>query len=444
MTTRLIHVRQMSKLAGPIILANLAAPILGFVDTAVIGQLGQTHLLGALALASMVFSLLFWVFGFLRMGTTAMVAQAKGGGNREETQRLLIRAVLLGTGLGILICALQVPLAQLIFGLSGASAGVKEATLTYYQIRIWGAPLHLAILGITGFLLGQQRTSLVLLLQIVLNLSNILLDLIFVLMLDWAVAGVAAATLIAEGITLAVAGYLLTTQFQWQGFKPDMAQLLDLEALGRFFRVNRDIMIRTFCLIIAFAWFTDQGARLGDISLAANLILMQFVTFSAFFIDGFAIAGESMVGEAKGARNLRAIRATVHAAFFTGGCIAILMSLTFFMISDWGFSLLSTQPEIIETAQRYSLWVLATPLISFPAYILDGLFIGTTRTREMRQAMIASLGIYLVAWFLTTDLLNHGLWLSLMIYYGARAISLGYYYPRLYWFDDDVIKEPSK
>jgi multidrug resistance protein, MATE family len=444
MITRFTNIRQMSKLAGPIILANLAAPILGFVDTAVIGQLGETHLLGALALASMVFSLLFWIFGFLRMGTTAMVAQAKGGGNREETQLLLIRAMLLGTGLGILICALQGPLAQLIFGLSGASAAVKEATLTYYQIRIWGAPIHLTILGITGFLLGQQRTSLVLLLQVILNLSNILLDLIFVLIFDWGVAGVAAATLIAECITLAVAGYLLIKQFPWQGFKPDIAQLLDLEALGRFFRINRDIMIRTFCLILAFAWFTDQGARLGDISLAANLILMQFVTFSAFFIDGFAIAGESMVGEAKGARNLKALRATVHAAFITGGCIALLMSLTFFIIADWGFSLLSAQPIIIETAQRYSLWMLATPLISFPAYILDGLFIGTTRTREMRQAMIASLGIFLMTWFLTADLLNHGLWLSLMIYYVARALSLGYYYPRLYWFDDDVIKEPSQ
>ncbi|MGB2239340.1 MAG: MATE family efflux transporter [Pseudomonadales bacterium] len=444
MIARFDHVRQMSKLAGPIILANLAAPILGFVDTAVIGQLGQTHLLGALALASMVFSLLFWIFGFLRMGTTAMVAQAKGRGEPKETQWLLIRAVLLGSGLGILICALQAPLAHVIFGLSGASAAVKEATLTYYDIRIWGAPLHLAILGITGFLLGQQRTSLVLLLQVILNLSNILLDLIFVLVLDWAVAGVAAATLVAEGVTLTVAVYLLITQFQWRGFKLDIDQLLHLEAMGVFFRVNRDIMIRTFCLISAFAWFTDQGARLGDMSLAANLILMQFVTFSAFFIDGFAIAGESMVGEAKGARNLKALRATVHGAFITGGAIALLMSLTFFITADWGFSLLTTQDSVLETANRYSLWMFMTPLISFPAYILDGLFIGTTRTREMRQAMIVSLGIYLVAWFLTSELLNHGLWLSLMIYYVARAITLGYYYPRLYWFDDDVTKEPLK
>ena len=282
--------RRLYQIAGPIILANLATPLLGMVDTAVIGQLGQTQLLGALALGAMIFNLVFWGFGFLRMGTTALVAQAKGRADLAAIRDHLSRSLLLAVVLGLLLCLLQQPIANLIFSTTGASPGVENAAATYYRIRIWGAPLHLMLLAMMGYLLGQHASRCVLVLQLILNITNIILDLVFVVLLDWSVEGVAAATLIAETVTLIAGFWILSRHFKFFSGAFNPTQIFALKAGKALFRVNRDIMIRTLCLIFAFAWFTDQGARLGDLSLAANLILMQFVTFSAFFIDGFAIA----------------------------------------------------------------------------------------------------------------------------------------------------------
>lgn len=432
------------QIAGPIILANLATPLLGMVDTAVIGQLGETHLLGALALGAMIFNLVFWGFGFLRMGTTALVAQAKGRADPTAIRNHLSRSLLLAVFLGVLLCLLQQPIASLIFSTTGASPGVEAAAATYYQIRIWGAPLHLMLLAMMGYLLGQQASRYVLILQLILNLTNILLDLIFVVLLEWSVEGVAAATLIAEAVTLIAGFWILGHHFNFFSGAFNPAQILELKAIKALFRVNRDIMIRTLCLIFAFAWFTDQGARLGDLSLAANLILMQFVTFSAFFIDGFAIASESIMGEAHGKRDRHAANDIIRAAFFNGGLLALLLSVALFFLSPGIMQLLTSSPTVINEATEFSLWMVATPLISFAAYIYDGLFIGATKTAEMRTAMVVSLLVYLLAWRLTQSFENHGLWLALMIYYVARAVSLGYYQRRLYEFLDQDVKTTEK
>ncbi len=432
--------QRLHRLAGPIILANLATPLLGMVDTAVIGQLGQTHLLGALALAAMIFNLVFWGFGFLRMGTTALVAQAKGRADPASIRDHLSRSLLLAAGLGCLLCLLQQPIASLIFSTTGASAGVEDAAAEYYRIRIWGAPLHLMLLAMMGYLLGQQASRYVLILQLILNITNIVLDVVFVAFLDYSVAGVAAATLIAEAITLGVGFWILTRHFKFFSGAFSPARIFELKALQELFRVNRDIMIRTLCLIFAFAWFTDQGARLGDLSLAANLILMQFVTFSAFFIDGFAIASESIMGEAHGKKDRAATTGIIRAAFVNGALLAALLSLAFFFLSPWVMMLLTSNLSVIQEASRLSLWMVATPLVSFAAYIYDGLFIGATKTREMRSAMVMSLCVYLSAWWLTQSFENHGLWLALMIYYVARALSLAWYQSRLYEFLDQEPK----
>ena len=432
--------RRLYQIAGPIILANLATPLLGMVDTAVIGQLGEPQLLGALALGAMIFNLVFWGFGFLRMGTTALVAQAKGRADPAAIRDHLSRSLLLAVVLGLFLCLLQQPIASRIFSTTGASSGVEGAAATYYQIRIWGAPLHLMLLAMMGYLLGQQASRYVLVLQLILNITNIILDLVFVVLLEWSVEGVAVATLIAEAVTLIAGFWILGRHFKFFKGPFNPAQIFALEAVTALFRVNRDIMIRTLCLIFAFAWFTDQGARLGDLSLAANLILMQFVTFSAFFIDGFAIASESIMGEAHGMRDRRAADDIIRAAFINGGLLAFALSIGFLFLSPWMMWLLTNSPEVIDEATRFSLWMVATPLISFAAYIYDGLFIGATKTSEMRTAMMVSLLVYLAAWWLTQSLENHGLWLALMIYYVARAVSLGYYQRRLFDFKDHDVK----
>ena len=427
-------IQRLLSLAGPIILANLASPLLGLVDTAVIGQLGDVVLLGALALATMIFNFIFWGFGFLRMGTTALVAQAKGRKDNQAATDVLMRSLLLASLLGITLWLIQQPLHALVFSLTGASQAVEAATSTYYQIRIWGAPIHLMILAIMGYLLGQQRTRQVLLLQVILNGSNIIFDLVFVVFLNWSVAGVAAATLLAEVITLFLAFAIVFQPLLSHRAQLFNARLLDWPSLKTMLSIHRDIMIRTLCLIFAFAWFTDSGARLGDDFLAANLLLMQFVTFSAFFIDGFAMAGESLIGEAHGQANPTSIQTVIRAVFLSGAGIASLLTLGFFLFSAPILHLLTTNREIVEVALEHQIWMLLTPLISFPAYIYDGLFIGATKTREMRNAMLIALAVYLIAWFLTQSLLNHGLWLALMIYYVARASSLAYYHLTLYRF----------
>ncbi|MBD3648305.1 MAG: MATE family efflux transporter, partial [Pseudomonadales bacterium] len=290
-------------IAWPIILSNLSTPLLGLVDTAVIGNLGDPALIGAIAVGAMIFSFLYWGFGFLRMGTTGLVAQATGAGDTEEVKASFYRAFMVGALVGSLLLVLQVPIAGIAFGIIDGSADVEAAALTYFHIRIWGAPLSLAHLAIVGFLLGQQSTRWLLAIQILLNGTNILLDFVFVVGFGWEVAGIAAATVIAEFIALMVGIVVVLRHIRSNaaGIGLSPARLTRIEDLKRMFVVNRDIMIRTLCLIFAFAWFTNEGARSGDVILAANAILMQFVSFSAFFLDGFALSGEALVGNAIGA-----------------------------------------------------------------------------------------------------------------------------------------------
>lgn len=426
---------KLSRLAAPIILANLASPLLGLVDTAVIGHLGDATLLAALALATMIFNFIFWGFGFLRMGTTALVAQARGRSDLRAANDILGRSLLLAVALGGLLWLIQIPLQLLVFHLTGASEAVERSASTYYEIRIWGAPVHLMLLGVMGYLLGQQRTGEVLALQIFLNSSNIVLDLIFVVGLDYGVGGVAAGTVSAELITLIVAYRWLTAASRRDGEGLVIERLFNFVAIKKLIAVNRDIMIRTLSIIFAFAWFTDRGARLGDDYLAANLLLMQFVAFSAFFIDGFAIASESLMGEAHGRAKRSEVTAIIRSAFVAGLGIATLLTLCFVFIQAPTLNALTSNQTIVDLANDYALWMLLTPLISFAAYIYDGLFIGATKTRAMRNAMLVSLLIYLLAWFFTQNLYNHGLWLALMIYYVARAGSLAYHHNELYQFN---------
>lgn len=425
------------QVAWPIIVSNIAGPTLGLVDTAVIGRTGDAAAIGGLAIGAMIFSFLYWGFGFLRMGTTGLVSQADGAGDNEEVTLTVVRALIIGISVGLVLILLQLPVGSLSFTLTQGSAAAEAHASTYYAIRIWGAPASIAILGIMGYFLGVQQTKTALLLAAFLNTLNIILDVTFVMVLGWGIAGVATGTVIAEVTTIALGGFLVLRSLRkrqpdFQLSMIDPVRLRSRAALIKTFAVNRDIMIRTLCLIFAFAWFTNAGARQGDDVLAANYILMQMVTFAAFFLDGFALAGESMVGGAIGAKDRRgfdkAVRFSTELAFAT----SLFLSIVFFIAGPSIIDLLSDVESVRPVAIAFLPWAILSPIVAVWCYQLDGIFIGATRTVAMRNAMIASLAIYLAAaWGLMPLLGNNGLWAAMFIFFIARAVTLLVAYPAL-------------
>ena len=433
-TSKTVNRRQVLMIAWPIIISNLSTPLLGLVDTAVVGNLGDPALIGAIAVGSLIFNFLFWGFSFLRMGTTGLIAQALGASDHAEVKATLYRGLGLAIFIGASLCLLQLPILKLAFGLIEGSDAVESAAQDYFSIRIWAAPASLVHLVILGYLLGQQRASAILGLQLLLNGTNIGLDFLFVIGFDWGVSGVAAATAIAEFLAVTFGLYLVYSdlRFNYRTNLVSLAELLEVRRLRRLLLVNRDIMIRTLSLIFALAWFTNEGATQGDVLLASNAILMQFVAFSAFFLDGYALAGESLTGRAVGKREPRELDLTIRYISELGAATAIMLTIGILAFGSPIIELLTTTQAVRETSQMYLVWAAATPIISVWCFLLDGVFIGATCTREMRNAMVASLAIYLAAFYLLTQHWNnHGLWLSLMIYYIARALTLLAYLGRV-------------
>lgn len=425
------------KIAWPIVLSNASVPLLGLADTFVIGNLGDAALIGAIAVGAMIFSFVYWGFGFLRMGTTGLVAQAAGARDEEEVRATLARAMMIAGVIGLTLILVQWPLRMAAFGLFDGSPAVETNAAFYFKIRIWGAPATLASYAILGFLIGLQKSRVALVLQLFLNGLNILLDIIFVIGFGWGVAGVAAGTLIAE-VSAAVLGLALIIRLLHQrnphhGLKRiAAAKLFHRETMVKTLSVNSDIMIRTLCLIFAFAWFTNQGAKSGDVVLAANAILLQFVTFSAFFLDGFAFSAESLVGKSFGARDAGELKRAVLYSTQLAVATALGVSLILALFGVPAINFLTNVEAVREAAGHFLPWAVAAPLASIWCFQLDGIFIGATRTADMRNAMVLSLGIYLVAWyFLQGAYGNHGLWAALTLFYIVRAATLYRRYPDL-------------
>ena len=425
--------RRILIVAWPIILSSISVPLLALVDTAVIGNLGDAALLGAIAIGGMIFNFIYWGFGFLRMGTTGLIAQEVGREHWLNVRAILYRAGLLGILIGVSLVLTQSLIASAAFSIIDGSHSVESAAMEYFQIRILGAPISLANLAIIGFLLGCQDTRGLLVIQVSVNLINIVLDLLFVVVFNMNVTGVALASVLAEIFALGLGMIFVAGQLRRQGLsiRPAWVEVWQPQALFRMLAVNRDIMIRTLSLTFGFAWFTNQGAAGGDITLAANTVLIQFVTFSAFFLDGIALAAETLVGQAIGARRRRLVERIIVLSTHLSIATAIMMAIVIYLTGNLVISVLTNVVQVREFAAIYFLWVVAAPLISVWCYLLDGVFIGATRTAEMRNAMVASLAIYLVIWWLTKPFENHGLWLSLMAYYVARSLTLFVYLPRL-------------
>jgi len=420
------------RLAGPIIVANISTPLLGAVDTAVMGHLPDAAYIGGVAIGAVIFDFLFWGFGFLQMSTSAFTAQAQGAGDEVEVRATLLRAMALAVALGLLLVLLQIPIAYLGFALLDASPQVEGFARSYYQIRIWSAPFALANYVALGWLLGRQKAGLVLVLQLVLNGTNIALDLLFVVGFGWGIEGVALATLIAQAIGLTLALVFVRSALKVRDPAITWSRLADRARLTALLHVNVNILIRTLCLIFGFAYFTARGAEMGDLILAANAVLMQFQFVSAYAMDGFAHAVEVLAGNALGRRSRADFRSAVRVSTLWALGFAVLAALTFWAAGAQIIALFSDIAEVRRTAMTYLPWMIVSPLISVWSFQLDGIFIGTTRSAEMRNAMIASLAVYLAAcWLIIPVLGNHGLWLSLMVFMLARMLTLAFYFPRL-------------
>ncbi len=419
------------KIAVPIVLSNVTVPILGAVDTGVVGQMGQAAPIGAVGIGAVILSAVYWIFGFLRMGTTGLAAQARGAGDTTEMRALLIRGLMLGAAAGLVFIVTQVAIFSGAFLLSPASPEVEALSRAYLEIRIWGAPATIALYAVTGWLIAVERTRGVFLLQIWMNGLNIALDLWFVLGLGWGVEGVAIATLIAEWTGLALGLWLCRDGFQNRIWR-DWARIFDAVRLRRMLQVNSDIMIRSVLLTGSFTTFLFVGADLGDVNLAANQVLLQFLEITAFALDGFAFSAEALVGGAVGARDRFQVRraSVVSSQWGVGG--AVLLGAVFFFAGPALIDLMSTSPEVREAGRAFLFWAAIAPVIGVASWMFDGIYIGATWTREMRNAMLQSVAIYVVALFLLVPSFgNHGLWAALMVLNLARGVTMGWRYPRL-------------
>jgi len=423
--------RRIFRIAAPIVLSNATVPLLGAVDTGVVGQMGQAAPIGAVGVGAVVLSTIYWIFGFLRMGTTGLTAQAHGAGDSAETGALLMRGLAIGAAGGCLLILLRPLLFGGAFLISPASAEVELLAQSYMSIRLWGAPAAIAIYAATGWLIALERTMGVLILQLWMNGLNVLLDIVFVLGFGWGVEGVALATLIAEWSGLALGVWLCRGAFVGHR-RHGWMRIFDPTRLKRMMIVNADIMVRSILLTLAFTSFMFMGSGLGDVTLAANQILLQFLSITAFALDGFAFAAEALVGAAVGAHARAALRrAAIMTAQWAGGG-AVLLGIVFLAVGPLLIDLMSTSPDVRTAARTYLFWAVLAPVIGVASWMFDGIYIGATWTAEMRRAMMLSVAVYAVAAaVLLPTFGNHGLWGALMILNGTRGLTLGWSYPRL-------------
>jgi MATE family multidrug resistance protein len=428
--TRPVGHRRVFAIAGPAMAANLTTPLLGIVATAAVGQLGDPHLLGGVAMASIAFDCIFWLFGFLRMATVAFTAQARGANDRIEVRAILLRALMLGAAIGLTLIALRTPLGALVFGIMGGSDAVTSAAKTYFFIRLWSAPLMLGNYVILGWLVGQARAGIALTLQVGINLTNMALTILLVLRLGFGISGAALATVTAETIGF-IAGLIVVWRLLDKTAHLSRAILFDRGRLLRLFAVNRDIMIRTAALIAAFLFFTRQGARAGDLTLAANAVLNNFVMIGSFFLDGLATAAEQLCGQGFGARDRGQFGRAVKLVLGWSAAFGVSVSLAFAVFGNSLIDIITASPEVRLAAREFMLLAALAPACGVLAYVFDGIYIGAAWARDMRNLMLAALTIYIVTWYALAPFGNAGLWIAFLTFLLSRGVLQAWRYPAM-------------
>ncbi len=418
-------------IAVPIVLSNATVPILGLVDTGVVGQIGDPVPIGAVGIGAIILSAIYWVFGFLRMGTVGLTGQALGARDQAEADALLSRALLIGFGGGLAVIIFQSLLFAGAFQISPASPEVETLARDYMAIRVWSAPAAIALYGITGWLIAAEKTRAVLVIQVWMNGLNIVLDLLFVLGLGWGVEGVAIATFLAEWSGLAVGLWFCRAAFA-RPFWRERVRVLDRSRLVRMASVNGDILIRSLLLQAIFVSFLFLGADFGDVPLAANQVLLQFLHVTAYALDGFAFAAEALVGQAMGAKSVARLRRGALLTSLWSAWIMIAVALGIWLFGPTMIDLMTTSEEVRSEARIYLPWMIWAPVLGLACWMLDGIFIGATRTADMRNMKVISSAVYAVAvWVLVPAFGNHGLWAALLISFVARGVTLGVKYPAL-------------
>ncbi|WP_128928333.1 MATE family efflux transporter [Bradyrhizobium guangxiense] len=412
--------RDVFAIAGPAMVANLTTPLIGVVSTTAIGRLDDAALLGGVAIASIIFDCLFWLFGFLRMSTLAFTAQSLGAGDKGEPTAILARGFIVAALIGAALIVLQLPLAAVLFELMGGSVGVTQAAKTYFTIRIWSSPFALANYVILGWLIGRARANSALLLQVVINLVNMAATILLVLVYDAGIAGAAIAALVSEAIGFAL-GVIVCRHYADGGFAVPYATLLDRDKLLRMLAVNSDIMIRTAALITVFLFFTAKGAQAGDVTLAANSVLNNFLLVSAFFLDGLANAAQQLCGRTLGARDAKGFADSTRLVLLWGLGFAIVVAVLFALFGPALIDFMTASEDVRRAAREFLPFVVLAPIPGVFAFGFDGIYIGATWAREMRNLMLASLGIFLVTWWALQSLGNAGLWCALMASYLSRG-----------------------
>ena len=418
--------KRVLRLAIPNIISNISVPLLGAVDTAVVGHLEQVYYLGAIAIGSLIFDFIFWGFGFLRMGTTGLVAQAYGEGNARKTKILLYRVLLVAMACSSAILLLQYPLIELSLLLIDATPEVEAYTRLYYKIRIFSAPATLALFGLNGWFLGMQNARYPMMVTIFLNVINIAANLTFVLVLGMTVDGVAWGSLLATYLGLSLAILLYRNKYGGEVLNIKWAEITEIEELKKFFAVNRDITIRTLCLIFSYAFFTATSAKMGDVWLAANTILLQLWYISAYAVDGFAFAAESLVGRYTGEANMKKIKEAVKACMIWGLALGALGTLVYALFDTQLIRVFTDKQEVINTSMIVVFWLIIAPIINSICFIWDGVYIGATATVAMRNSMlISTLLFFAPVYYLTEPYIGaHALWLAMTTFMVVRGATL--------------------
>lgn len=421
--------RQILGLALPAIVANITTPLLSLVDVAIVGHLGSAVYVGAIAVGGSIFSMLYWLFGFLRFGTSGLTAQALGRGSARQTSLLLQRSLLIALGFGIILITAHYPLGHAALSFMDTDADTAGKAWLYFSILIYGAPASLATFALTGWFVGMQDTRTPMWISLLVNVVNITASLILVYAMDYDLAGVAYGTLLAQWTGFIVSA--ATCAIHYKVRPQPLSELLHVSELKTFFKVNTDIFLRTVCLIAVTVWFTRTGAGLGPVMLAVNTLLMQFFILFSYIMDGFAFAGEAICGKSYGASDSHSLNRQIHRLLQWGLALATVFTAGYALSGQYLIALLTNDSGVIETAEKYRLWAAGIPLAGFMAFTWDGVLTGMTRTRLMLGTMSAASAIFFILYLLLFPAIgNHGLWTAFLAYLFTRGCLQHIFYYR--------------
>ena len=430
--------KEILRLSIPAIISNITVPILGLSDTTISGHLGSELYIGAIAVGTMMFNVVFWLFGFLRMGTTGLTAQAYGARDNDECRKLLVRACALGLIIGVVILLLHIPIRWLLLLLISPEGQVADYAADYFNICIWGAPALLFNMAVMGWFLGVQNTVVPMIISVSVNIVNIILSLCFVFLFDMGFEGVAYGTMISNWVGVGIAILYVLKFYEWRFPKICRTDILQLSDMGRFFKINTDIMFRSACIMSVSLTVTSIGAQLGALTLAANAIIMQFFILFSYFMDGFAFAAEALSGKFVGARDLHNLKRVINRLLLWALGVASVFTIIYIGGYKFIVSFITNEENVIATVDKYSLWLKLIPLVTVAAFIYDGIYIGLTATRQMLIVTFLSAMAFLSICFIhpfggnLIDLpQNHTLWIAFLTYLLLRGVMLGFYTKRL-------------